>query len=62
MRYGTEDKLPAAEKTMIAHLGLDWKQAAAIGDDWPDLPVLRARAFAARPPTPTPKCAPSHTM
>ena len=39
VRYGTEDKLPAAE-AMLAALGFDWTQAAAIGDDWPDLPVL----------------------
>jgi 3-deoxy-D-manno-octulosonate 8-phosphate phosphatase (KDO 8-P phosphatase) len=46
--YGTEDKAPAAQQTLDA-LGLDWKQAAAIGDDWPDLPVLRRCAFAAAP-------------
>jgi 3-deoxy-D-manno-octulosonate 8-phosphate phosphatase (KDO 8-P phosphatase) len=48
VRYGTEDKLPAAE-AMLAALGFDWSQAAAIGDDWPDLPVLRRCAFAAAP-------------
>lgn len=49
VHYGTEDKRPAAEKT-LADLGLDWSQAAAIGDDWPDLPVLRRCAFSAAPP------------
>lgn len=49
VRYGTEDKRPAAE-AILAELGLDWSQAAAIGDDWPDLPVLRRCAFAAAPP------------
>ena len=44
VRYGTEDKLPAAE-ALLALLGFDWKQAAAIGDDWPDLPVLTRAAF-----------------
>src|SRR3954462_10293889 len=39
VHYGTEDKAPAAQQTLAA-LGLDWSQAAAIGDDWPDLPVL----------------------
>ncbi|CAN5877417.1 HAD family hydrolase [soil metagenome] len=39
VRFGTEDKLPAAE-AMLAALGFNWSQAAAIGDDWPDLPVL----------------------
>ena len=48
VHYGTEDKLPAAQATLSA-LGLDWRQAAAIGDDWPDLPVLRRCAFAAAP-------------
>jgi 3-deoxy-D-manno-octulosonate 8-phosphate phosphatase (KDO 8-P phosphatase) len=48
VHYGTEDKRPAAEKT-LAELGLDWGQAAAIGDDWPDLPVLRRCAFACAP-------------
>lgn len=49
VHYGTEDKRPAAEATLAA-LGLDWSQAAAIGDDWPDLPVLRRCAFSAAPP------------
>lgn len=49
VHYGTEDKRPAAEKTLAA-MGLAWSQAAAIGDDWPDLPVLRRCAIAAAPP------------
>ncbi len=49
-RFGTEDKRPAAE-AILAELGLDWSQAAAMGDDWPDLPVMRRAAFA---------CAPAH--
>ena len=48
VHYGTEDKAPAAERTLAA-LGLDWSQAAAIGDDWPDLPVLRRCALAVAP-------------
>ncbi|HEX9719139.1 MAG TPA: HAD family hydrolase [Ramlibacter sp.] len=48
VHYGSEDKRPAAEKT-LQELGLQWKQAAAIGDDWPDLPLLRRCAFAAAP-------------
>jgi 3-deoxy-D-manno-octulosonate 8-phosphate phosphatase (KDO 8-P phosphatase) len=43
--FGTEDKRPAAEK-ILATLGLDWPQAAAMGDDWPDLPVMRRRGRA----------------
>ena len=46
--YGTEDKLPAAEITLKA-LGLNWQQAAAMGDDWPDLPVMRRAAFSCAP-------------
>ncbi len=48
--FGTEDKRPAAEET-LAKLGLDWHQAAAMGDDWPDLPVMRRAAVS---------CAPAH--
>ncbi len=48
VHYGAEDKRPAAEKT-LHELGLQWSQAAAIGDDWPDLPLLRRCAFAAAP-------------
>ena len=46
VHYSAEHKAPAAQQTLQA-LGLDWTQAAAIGDDWPDLPVLRRCAFAA---------------
>jgi len=49
-RFGTEDKRPAAE-AILAELGLAWNQAAAMGDDWPDLPVMRRAAIA---------CAPAH--
>ncbi len=48
VHYGTEDKRPAAEQTLQA-LGLGWSQAAAIGDDWPDLPVMQRCAFACAP-------------
>lgn len=46
--YNTEDKQPAAEVTLKA-LGLSWQQAAAMGDDWPDLPVMRRAAFSCAP-------------
>jgi 3-deoxy-D-manno-octulosonate 8-phosphate phosphatase (KDO 8-P phosphatase) len=46
--YGTEEKLAAAEQT-LAKLGLGWQQAAAMGDDWPDLPVMKRAAFACAP-------------
>jgi 3-deoxy-D-manno-octulosonate 8-phosphate phosphatase (KDO 8-P phosphatase) len=46
--FGTEDKRPAAEATLKL-LGLDWAQAAAMGDDWPDLPVMQLAAFSCAP-------------
>ncbi len=46
--FGTEDKRPAAEATLKA-LGLAWAQAAAMGDDWPDLPVMQLAAFSCAP-------------
>ena len=46
--FGTEDKRPAAERT-LKELGLEWSQAAAMGDDWPDLSVLTRCAFACAP-------------
>lgn len=47
-RFGTEDKLPAAED-FLKTLGLGWHQAAAMGDDWPDLPVMQRAALACAP-------------
>jgi 3-deoxy-D-manno-octulosonate 8-phosphate phosphatase (KDO 8-P phosphatase) len=47
-RFGTEDKRPAAE-AFLETLGLNWSQAAAMGDDWPDLPVMQRAAFACAP-------------
>lgn len=46
--FGTEDKQPAAEDA-LARLGFEWNEAAAMGDDWPDLPVMRRCAFACAP-------------
>lgn len=48
VHYGTEDKRPAAEQTLQT-LGLTWRQAAAMGDDWPDLAVMRRCAMACAP-------------
>jgi 3-deoxy-D-manno-octulosonate 8-phosphate phosphatase (KDO 8-P phosphatase) len=48
VHFGTEDKRPAAEQTLQA-LGLEWSQAAAMGDDWPDLPMLTRSAIACAP-------------
>ena len=46
--FGTEDKRPAAEQ-ILATLGLTWAEAAAMGDDWPDLPLLRRGVLACAP-------------
>lgn len=48
VHYGTEDKRPAAEQTLKA-LGLTWNQAAAMGDDWPDISVMQRCALACAP-------------
>jgi 3-deoxy-D-manno-octulosonate 8-phosphate phosphatase (KDO 8-P phosphatase) len=47
-RFGTEDKRPAAEDIM-RELGCQWSEVAVIGDDWPDLPVMKRAAFACAP-------------
>ena len=46
--YGAADKLAAAE-VLMAQLGLGWETLAAMGDDWPDLPLLTRAAFACAP-------------
>ena len=48
LHLGTEDKLPAAQSVLQA-LGLDWSQAAAMGDDWPDLPLMQRAVLACAP-------------
>ncbi|MEZ5608565.1 MAG: HAD hydrolase family protein [Burkholderiaceae bacterium] len=47
-RLGTEDKLPAAQ-ALLQELGIAWAHTAAMGDDWPDLPLLRHAGFACAP-------------
>lgn len=46
--YGVQDKLAAAE-ALLRTLGCGWEQVAAIGDDWPDLPLLVRAGFACAP-------------
>ncbi len=46
--FGAEDKRPCAEASLQA-LGLTWDQAAAMGDDWPDLPVMLRCAVSCAP-------------
>ncbi len=48
--FGQEDKRPLAEQT-LRELGLDWSAAAAMGDDWPDLPLLLRAAISCAPPS-----------
>lgn len=48
VHYGTEDKRPAAEQTLKV-LELTWSQAAAMGDDWPDISVMQRCALACAP-------------
>ena len=47
--FGASDKLAVAT-AMLAGLGLGWDRVAAMGDDWPDLPLLQRAAFACAPP------------
>ena len=46
--YGASDKLAAAT-LLMAQLALGWDSLAAMGDDWPDLPLLTRAAFACAP-------------
>jgi len=48
VRYGTEDKAPAAQE-ILNELGLEWSQVAHMGDDWPDMAVMTRAAFACAP-------------
>ncbi len=47
--YGAHDKLAAAQG-LLAELGLQWPDVAAMGDDWPDLPLLTRAGLACAPP------------
>jgi len=46
--YGVQDKL-AAVTALLATLQVDWSEVAAMGDDWPDLPLMTRAAFACAP-------------
>ncbi|MGS0753677.1 KdsC family phosphatase [Roseateles sp. GG27B] len=46
--YGAKDKLAVAQP-LLDQLGLEWAQVAAMGDDWPDLPLLTRAGFACAP-------------
>ncbi len=46
--YGAVDKVAAA-LPVLAQIGVGWDAVAAMGDDWPDLPLLTRAAFACAP-------------
>jgi 3-deoxy-D-manno-octulosonate 8-phosphate phosphatase (KDO 8-P phosphatase) len=46
--FGIHDKLQAARQ-LLATLQLSWHEVAAMGDDWPDLPLLARAALACAP-------------
>lgn len=46
--FAVQDKLAAAQTTLRS-LDLQWNQAAAMGDDWPDLALMRQCAIAGAP-------------
>jgi 3-deoxy-D-manno-octulosonate 8-phosphate phosphatase (KDO 8-P phosphatase) len=46
--YGAHDKLAAAADVMKS-LQIDWNAMAAMGDDWPDLPLMTRAGFACAP-------------
>ena len=47
--YGAPDKRLVAE-SILRRLDLHWGQAAVMGDDWPDLSLMRCCAVAGAPP------------
>jgi 3-deoxy-D-manno-octulosonate 8-phosphate phosphatase (KDO 8-P phosphatase) len=49
VRCGVQDKLSVADE-LLTTLGIDWADTAAMGDDWPDLPLLARAGFAVAPP------------
>lgn len=49
MALGTIQKLAAAT-SFLDTFQLGWEHAAAIGDDWPDLPVMQRATLAVAPP------------
>lgn len=48
--YAVRDKLATAA-ALLSERQLAWTAVAAMGDDWPDLPLLRRAAFACAPPS-----------
>lgn len=46
--YGAKDKYAVAQP-LLDQLGLQWSEVAAMGDDWPDLPLMTRAGFACAP-------------
>jgi 3-deoxy-D-manno-octulosonate 8-phosphate phosphatase (KDO 8-P phosphatase) len=46
--FGALDKLAAATP-LLDELGLNWHEVAAMGDDWPDLPLMLRAGWACAP-------------
>ena len=51
---GRAHKLPGATR-LLQDLDVSWEQAAVMGDDWPDLPLLVRARLAACPPVAHPE-------
>lgn len=49
VHLGVPDKLQVAQG-LLQRLKLEWSDVAAMGDDWPDLPILARARFACAPP------------
>ncbi len=47
--YGVNDKLQVAQ-SVLQTKQLSWEHCAVIGDDWPDLPLIRRCGLSAAPP------------
>lgn len=47
--YGVQNKLAVATQ-LLNVLNLEWRAVAAMGDDWPDLPLLTRAGLACAPP------------
>ena len=47
--FGIKDKCVVAEQVLL-EMGQDWSHAAAMGDDWPDLPMMLRSAVCCAPP------------
>jgi 3-deoxy-D-manno-octulosonate 8-phosphate phosphatase (KDO 8-P phosphatase) len=47
--YAIADKLACAEQ-ILRGMNIGWDEVAAMGDDWPDLPLMNRAAFAVAPP------------